>query len=267
MKKINDTLKSLGLNEKEIKIYLTSLSMGQTTASLLGKKAGIVRSTAQYTCNALVDKRLMNVTPQGNSFLYSPEPPAKIMVMANQEFDRVENKVKNVQSIMGDLLSLATPHAKLPKVKYYTGVDGVIDILEDIFTEKHMFYGVFNYVEDIHPDLNEYIQKKYVPRRIETKVPSKFLFNDNPDSQEYMRNNKSINRVTMSIPKGMFPFSIGLHIYSTDKVALYSMQRDDMTGIIIENKNIKESLLSMFKLAWNFSRNFPENQENKDIEI
>ena len=267
MKKIIDTLQSLWLNEKEVKIYLTSLSLWQTTASILWKKAGIVRSTSQYTCNALVDKRLMNVTPQWNSFLYSPEPPEKVISFVNKEYNTIEKKMQNVQSIMWYLNSIANPNAKLPKVRYYTWVEWIIDILEDIFTEEKEFYGVFNYIEDIHPELNTYLQNTYVPKRIKTKIPSKFLFNNNESSQTYMRNNDKINRITMSIPKDIFPFSIGIHIYSTNKIALYSMWMSDMTGIIIENDNIKQSILSMFKLAWNYARTLPENNIYKDIEI
>lgn len=267
MKKIIDTLESLWLNEKEVKLYLTSLSMWQTTASILWKKAGIARSTSQYNCNTLVEKRLMNITPQWNSFLYSPEPPEKLVSMVNKEYNIVDRKMQNVHDIMSYLNSLANPNAKLPKVKYYNGVEWIIDILEDIFTEEKEFYWVFSYVEDIHPELNKYLQTEYVPKRIKTKIPSKFLFNNNESSQEYMENNKQINRITMSIPKEIFPFSIWIHIYSSNKVALYSMWKLDMTWIIIENENIKNSLVSMFKLAWNYARTLPENKIYKDTEI
>jgi hypothetical protein len=70
-----------------------------------------------------------------------------------------------------------------------------------------------------------------------------------------------MNRTTLSIPKNMFPFHIGIHIYSSNKVALYSMSRNDMTGIIIENENITTSLLSLFKLAWDYAKTLPENNQ------
>lgn len=259
MKQIIETLESIWLNEKEVKIYLTSLTLWQSSASILWKKSSIIRSTAQYTCNSLVEKRLLNKVEKWNTLLYSPEPPEKIISFVNKEYVSVEKKMQNVQSIMWYLNTLANPNAKLPKVKYYSWVEWIIDILEDIFTEKKEFYWVFSYVEDIHPDLNNYIQNIYVPKRIKTKIPSKFLFNNNQSSQEYMKNNEKMNRITMSIPKDVFPFSIWIHIYSENKVALYSMSRDDMTGIIIENENITSSLMSMFQLAWNFAKTLPEN--------
>ena len=92
MKKVHDILESIGLNDKESKIYLAALALWQTSASILWKKAGIARSTAQYTCNTLVEKRLFNTTPQGNSSLYSPEPPEKLLTLINKEYDIVEQK-------------------------------------------------------------------------------------------------------------------------------------------------------------------------------
>jgi len=267
MQKITDTLKSIGLNDKEINIYIASLSIGETTASILWNKTNIARSTAQFTCNSLVEKRLMNTTPKWNSFLYSPEPPEKIISLINKEYTHLEKKMKNAHQIMWYLNSIANVNAKLPKVKYYTWVDGIIDILEDVFNEKNEFYWVFNYIEDIHPELDKYIKEIYLPKRIKTKIPWKFLVNNNKTSKEYIKNDEKINRITMSIPKELFPFSIWIHIYSNNKVALYSMWRFDMTWVIIENENIKNSIFSMFKLAWNYARTLKWNELYKNIEI
>lgn len=261
MNNVEETLKKVWLNEKEIKIYLASLSIGQTTASILWNKTGIVRSTAQYACNSLVDKRLMNITPQGNSFIYSPEPPEKVISLVNKEYDVVDKKMQYVHSIMGYLNSLTSQNAKLPKVKYYTWIDGIIDILEDVFTETKEFHGVFNYVEDMHPDLERYIKEVYVPKRAKMGIPSKFLHNNEWQTKDYVKYDKMLNRTTMVVPMDMFPFKTGVHIYSNNKVALFTLSRNDMSWIIVESEDIKTSMFSMFKLWWNFAKTLPENNQ------
>ena len=134
------TLTKIGLNDKEIKIYLAALTMGQTSASILASKTNINRSTAQYTCQWLIDKRLMSITPKGNTFLYAPEPPEKLLSLVNKEYSVLEKKMEDTHKIMWDLNSLSNPHATLPKVKYFTGVDGIIDMFEDILNEKKDVY-------------------------------------------------------------------------------------------------------------------------------
>ena len=97
MEKINKVLESIWLNEKEIKIYLTSLSMWQNPASILWSKNNINRSTAQYTCNQLVEKKLMNIIQKWNTFLYWPEDPEKIINVIGKEYNLLEKKMSNAR--------------------------------------------------------------------------------------------------------------------------------------------------------------------------
>ena len=53
---IRSTLASLDLSDKEISLYLLLLQSGTAPASSLGDRAGLVRSTAQYTCQQLEKK-------------------------------------------------------------------------------------------------------------------------------------------------------------------------------------------------------------------
>jgi len=267
MDNISNVLKDLWLNEKEIKIYLTSLSIGQSPSSILWQKHNIPRTTANYICQSLVDKWIMSTVQKWNSYLFSPESPDKLLVILNKEQERLSRKFSSTKQIIWDLKGIMNPYMKLPTVKYFTWVDGIIEILEDVFSEKEVFYGAFNYVKDIHPDLDHYLQNQYLPKRVETKIPSKFLFNDNQSSKEYTKNNSKINRVTLSVKKNLFPFKIGMHIYSNDKIALFSIDRADMTGIIIQNKNIRDSMLSMFKLSWNYAKTLPENKKYINVDI
>ena len=67
---IEETLKKLGLNEKEITIYLMLLKIGSVPASVLGQRTNITRSTAQYTCQQLAKKGLIHSIQKNNTFKY-----------------------------------------------------------------------------------------------------------------------------------------------------------------------------------------------------
>lgn len=266
MDKIKKTLEKLGLNEKEIKIYLTSLSLGQAPASVLWQKHNIVRSTANYTCQSLVDKWLMSVIQKGNTFLFSPENPQKLLSMVNKEYDIVEKKFHDTRMIMDDLQSLMNPARKLPKVKYFTGVDGVIDLIEDVFTEENVIYWALELTEDMHPDITRYVNNEYIPKRKNSWVKSKMLFNNTHRTKKYQSLDEQMNRISLLTPQNDFPFESCLHIY-WNKVAIYSYNKDDLTGILIENKYVKKMFFSIYKMAWNFAKNLPENEKYKNEEL
>jgi len=59
------------------------------------------------------------------------------------------------------------PYAKLPSVKYFTGVDGIIEIFEDVFSGNYdCLYGALEISEDMDNDIQKYVQEIYVPKRI-----------------------------------------------------------------------------------------------------
>jgi hypothetical protein len=60
-------------------------------------------------------------TPTGN--IYTAENPEKILTMLNKEYNKIDKKMQKANSIISDLKQLKNPYSKVPKVKYFTGVD------------------------------------------------------------------------------------------------------------------------------------------------
>lgn len=267
MEKIKKTLEKLGLNENEIEIYITSLSVWQSPASILWKKNNIARSTAQYTCQALVEKWLLSVVLKWNTFLYSPEDPDKLLTMVNKEYELVEKKFISTKTILWDLKSLMNPDMKMPSVKYFSWVEGVIDLIEDIFQEDFSsMYGAMEVTKDIHPEIKEYIETVYLSRRKKMKIVSKFILNDDELWREYGDPNKKLWREIVYVSPENYPFEWCMQIYA-NKVAFYSYKSGDLTGILIENKYIQQMMLSVFKLAWNAAIKLPANIQEKREEL
>lgn len=266
MEQVRKTLEKIWLNEKEIKIYLTSLSIGQSSASILGKKNNIARSTAQYTCQSLSEKWLLSVISSWNTFLYSPENPEKLLSLVNKEYDVVEKKFHSTKKIMWDLKAMMNPDVKLPSVKYFSWVEWLIELIEDIFKENHTIYGALELTENIHPDILKYVQTEYVEKRKKSWISARMIFNDNEQTRNYKKYDSDMGRVSLLVDEGQYPFDSCIHIY-WKKVAFYSFNQWDMTWVLIENEYVKNMIFSIFKMAWNFSKSFPENKEYKDISI
>lgn len=266
---IEETLKSIGLNDKEIAIYLAIIKVGSAPASVLGKRTGITRSTAQYVCQQLAHKGLLSVIQKNNTFIYSPEPPEKLLYLIDQQKQELDTKHDQVNRIIGDLRGMINPHATMPKVKFFEGVDGLIEMFEDVLKEKAPFYGAFWDSKDIHPGMEEYWEKRYYKKRAELGIPSWALFNmfdENTLLKKHIKENAQVDRLGLVLPSDQFPFNACVNIYA-NKVAFYSYLKNDMTGILIENEHIYNTQLSMFKLAWNYARTLKANKQYKDIKL
>lgn len=257
---LEEILKSLGLNEKETTIYLTLLPLGSAPASVLGQRTKITRSTAQYTCQQLVKKGLLRSIEKNNTFIYAPEPPDKLLYLLDQEKKTLAHKEDQVHRIIGDLKSMINPQAVLPKVRFFEGVESMIQMLDDVLKENKPLYGALQINEDMHPEIFNYAWNIYTPKRKELKNPAWILLNDTPATREYRKNDAEVNRVSLLVPEEIFPFDACCHIYG-NKVAFYSYKKTDVTGVLIENTFIHGTQFSLFKLAWNYAKALKINKD------
>ena len=263
---ISTTLTTLGLNEKEAQVYLTLLQTGSTAASAIGKRTNLPRSTARFICEQLIKKGLCNAVQKKNAFLYSPEPPEKLLYFVEAKKKQVQEEEAETNRIIGELKLMMNPHSVLPKVKFYEGVEGIIEMFQDVLNENSPLYGALRMDENIHPDIMNYLQKEYIPHRSILKNPAHILFNDNTITQEYQKKDKDMNRTSLLLPSEEYPFDTCIHIYG-GKVAFYSYFKNDLTGVLITNKFIQKTQMSLFRSAWNFAKTFKVNERYRDIII
>lgn len=263
---IEKVLESLGLTDKEVAIYLALLPLGNAPASALGNRTGINRSTAQYICQQLTKKGIIRSLQKNNTFIYSPESPEKLLYLIDQEKKVLEEKTEQTNRIIGQLKGMINPQAVLPKVKFFEGVDGLIEMFEDALTERKTLYGAAKLDNSVDERMFKYVTDRYVPERIKLKFQAFMLFNDDEMSKQYQQNDTAMNRISMLMPLEEFPFESSCHIYG-DKVAYYSWHKNDLSGVIIQNTHIHNTALSIFKAAWRYAKTMPANKKHRAVEI
>ncbi len=263
---IEDVLKEIGLRRKEIAIYLALLPLGNAPASILGRHTNITRSTAQYTCQQLEKKGLVTSVFKKNTYYYTPESPDKLQYILDKKIKEIQNSKEELNRISGDLIGMMNPQLVLPKLRFYEGVDGLIDMFEDELKDKGPLYSANRIGKNINPDILRYMNNQYILKRKQIKKQSWAFYNDTPESKQRMKNDKEVNRITMLVPMKYFPFDSCCHIYA-NKIAFYSWHKTDMTGVIIENERIQNTQFSFYKLAWNYARTLKINQKYKNVEI
>lgn len=259
---VRKTLLALGLNDKEVIAYLAMLPLGTTTASSLAIRTSINRSTAQYICHQLTKKGFVRALQKNNIFYYTPEPPEKIMLLLDLQKREIEKKEQQVSQIMGELTSMIHPDSVMPKVTFYQGIDGIINLFEDVLKQSTTLYGALQLNSETHPAIIDYAFNDYMVRRVKNGNKAYMLFNDSPLTREYQKNDKKMKRTTMLLPEDIYPFNACYHIYK-NKVAYYSFKNSDLTGVLIENDHIHETAMSIFKMAWQFATSYCKEPTNK----
>jgi len=236
-------LQQLGLNEKEAKVYLASLELGQSTVQEIAKKAGINRPTTYFVIDGLMKRGLMSSFHKGKKQYFVAADPDRLVDVLEKEKTDIEEKKKILQKMMPQLQSLNVAEKDRPVVRYYEGKEGLQAISQELIKKAKDEILTAYSVDDVREVFSDEERAKSRKRRIEKGLKIKVIYTF---KNGIMENTADGER--RKIPFEKFPLRCDLAIYG-DYVRIASFGKR-MVGIVIEDKEIAESFKSIFKLAW-----------------
>jgi predicted transcriptional regulator len=127
-----ETLRNIGLNDKEIKVYITLLKHGRATPSLLSKLTKIHRATVYNIAKGLLQKGIIAEDLSGKTLYLTPLPPDNLHQLIEKPKRELEEKEELVRKAIAEL-SLVTADRKypVPKIRFVEE-----DHLEDFLYES-----------------------------------------------------------------------------------------------------------------------------------
>ena len=225
-----EVLKSLGLNEKEIKVYLANLQLGSNLVQGIGNFAGLNRTSVYDILASLEQKGFVSYTLKSGKKYYQATAPNKIIEML-KEREALVNK------ILPELNSLAGSVSKRPQVEVYVGKEGLKSIFEGILNEAKEFR-VMGSKKDLM-GLFEYYFPHFVKRRIQKKIKAKMIVSGGAPIDK-----KSPYKVIKQDIK------TAMWLYN-GKIAMVSLGEKEPIGIVIDERNFYETQKLMFEMLWN----------------
>ncbi len=232
-------LKEYGLSENEIKVYITLLKTGESTAQTIAKNANLPRTTTYHLLESLLQKGLVSVVIKETIKYFQPVSPNKLVEI-------LEYKKRLVQETLPELTALAETIRLKPKAVIFEGTTGIRSILEDVLEEKKIIY---HYGDILSlQDTLQYIFPQYLKKRVERKIPIKIICKREEPHKELLKSSKKQFREFVFIPHN-YPLKSSVFIYSK-KVAILSLQKESYYGIIIENEDFYETQKNLFELLW-----------------
>lgn len=244
MSTITSVLEHMGLNDKEAEIYVALLSVGTAPASTLSKRTSIVKSTAHFTCQQLVKKGLARVARRGNLYLFTAEPPDKLLLVLDNRRKEIEKREEEVKTIVGTLKEMMHPQSSLPKVQYFEGQSGMIDLYESILDMKQPIDS-FEDKGEMNKFIPEYIPK-FIKKRLQRGIFNRVICAS--DNAINVHTPKELREVR-TLKTADFPFSCDIKICG-DQVSIFSFQKETAVGISIVHKEIAENFRVLFNAFW-----------------
>ncbi len=257
---LKQKLVQIGLTEYEATIYTLLLERGSATAQKIYTATGINRVTTYNVLENLTKKGLVSSLDMEKKKVFIPEHPDHLI-------DFLENKKKNLEDEKQDL---ANSQVKLkdflpelglifqsigdkPKARFLEGVEGIKimreTMLQSSLQSSKAVYEVFN--EEMTKDLDKRIgidvghKNKVLEKLMKENSGSVAIYTTSNVDGKLSSENYPANVSLHYVDPKKFPILCELVIHE-DKVAIITK---NMNGILIENKEVGQTLRSLFELA------------------
>lgn len=233
-------LESTGLSENEAKTYLASLELGEATISRIAKKSGVKRTTSYLIMETLKEKGLISVFKKKSKTYFFAEDPRKLKEIIKETEEKIDR-------VMPELLSFANLIDKKPKIRYFEGVEGVMEVYRDTLRypgQEIVAWGPENYIGSA----DEVFFEDYVSKRLEKKIWVRAIGPDTRWIRKYTSRDKEQLRKSKLLPLEKFKTKIEIDLYGKNKIGL--MSHKEGIGVIIESQDIHDTLKEIFETMW-----------------
>lgn len=242
----------LGLSSQESTVYQVALGLGTFAASTLGNILKIPRSTARYTCEALVRKWLMIETKKANTKLFVAENPTKLYSLLYDEEEELKKKKEHLAFTIKELQEKYDPNTKLPKVTFYEGLDWIERMFHGLLTKGSSLYSFSagDYFLQKEPELIQRYRTKsnYAHKNVQIIRAKKYepLHKNDPSfmQTQYYQN---INELRIDIQ------------IAGDTLSIASMENDYPIGILIKHDAIAQGFQQIFQEIWSLEKHYDPN--------
>lgn len=246
MKTVLRPLMRAGLSEKESKVYLSVLELGEANIAQITRKSQIRRSTVYDMLESLKEKGFVAQSRRKKRLVFYAENPQKMV-------DTLEEKKRELKDAMPQIISMMNVLEKKPKISYYEGRGGVREIFED--TLRYAESEVLTWLPFPYLDLGEdYFWKHYNPERVKKKIWMRVLAPAAGLNREIAAKMENYLVKTRFIEDEAFlKFDMEIKIYGQSKIGIISHTEE--LGIIIESRKIHDGFRAIFESGWTHGSN------------
>lgn len=243
---IEEILKKIGLPGKVAKVYGVAFEFGPQTAQQMARKLNIPRPTIHVQVKSLTKLGLMSKIEKGGKTYFIAESPENLERLIKKRGEEIRALALEFKKNLPRLNKLFLTAEEKPKIRIFEGREGLFTMIKDFrqskFGSAEEFVPLDESFKLLPPSDSDFRHK--LTRKFR-KIPMRIIYTSNSGPILKAKRGAVERRF---VPREKFPHSGSLTIYG-DKVALMT-ERDELVGVIIDNRGIAETIQTLFNLAW-----------------
>ncbi|MBU2523432.1 MAG: hypothetical protein KKE23_04045 [Nanoarchaeota archaeon] len=233
---VEEILIELGLSDKEVKVYLALLRLGQSSVTVVSEKANLNRVTTYDILKSLIEQGYVSYAIKEGIKYFEAVDPRRFL-------DELKERQEKVSSVMKELEGMKSSLKEKPKIEMYEEISGIKSIFQDILNENKeaWFIGAPKML-----DRMEFYFPHFIKQKRKQKIFSRVITSDCKEMREYR---KTAPKTAMDMRFVDEEIEITKIIYG-DKVAFLTFREHDSIGIMIGSKDVSDFERTMFEILW-----------------
>jgi len=236
-------LEDLGLTRAEIRVYMTLLELGTSTAGSVLDKSGLQNSVVHRAFNSLIEKGLINYVLEGKRKLYQATDPENF-------YHFIDEKKRRFSEILPELKKKSNMLKKKEIASVYKGVRGIKEVYNIMISvsgeEYNTFGGGYPCVdlmgEDWWLNLHE--------RRIAGRLPSRQVFDESVRKTGLVISKKRMSKIRY-LAKEFAQFQETVIVGDYVAIAVFT---ENPYAFLIKDKFVAEGYKKYFEALWKMAK-------------
>lgn len=230
-------LEDLGFTPAEIKVYITLLGLGTSTAGPIVEKSNLQNSVVHLILNKLINKGFVSFVKEGKRNHYQAADPKYIT-------NYIDEKKEQFQKLLPELLAKQESAKEKSEITTFKGIKGIKELLYELLEGKGKEHHTFGSAKESLM-LGETFWLNYHQKRASKGVKAKLLFNQSlkqwTDTNKYPKAeykfiNNEFEPLTETIIRG-------------DKIGIILWIESPM-GVLIQNQILANSYDKFWEMLW-----------------
>lgn len=233
-----EILQEFGLNNRETKIYLALLKEKSCTASKLARLAKVNRTTTYLELQNLINLGLASYIIKNSKRYFQPTNPKRLIEI-------LELKKTRIKSILPKLKNLHQTTEPF-KIEVFEGKEGIKTFYQDILNntkKEFLAFGVTGLATEILKFSYPHFLKKFMKANIKERALA------NNQAKKIMKSHPRSHLKIKYLPE-KYKAEVTTIIYN-NKVAIQSLQKNNIYVVLIKDKILHESYKNYFEFMWN----------------
>jgi len=249
-------IEGIGLSDKEALVYNALIELGGAFPSKIAEYTGLKRSTVYKVLLDLSIKSLVSEIEKRNKLYYHIENPNRLVRYAKDKVRIAEDQLEAASKIIPEIEGLYSLLANRPKISYFENIDGILSIYKDQVdgTKKYEMLAFSNAaeLENVFPE-KFFADYRRAKERI--GITTRGIIPDTDKDETFVARlydgyRKEVIPQAKYIPAKEFPFKGEITIYGSNKVSIVNLNKEYLTGLIIEDETIHNMMRMIFELSW-----------------